>query len=216
MWDGIVSNLKFSDGMGLLSYDRHDGTCRVGELGSGEPMDEVAAVAASKTGDRRAFGLLVDQYYKGIYRFAYHCTGSHPDADDICQETFARALDKIDGLRDGQNFRGWIFAIAANLVRRQVSRGWRVRRVAESEELDCAGEGQGPAQCLTIEEEAARVRRELETMPEAVRMAVVLAFMEGHSQKETAAIIGCSEPSVSRYLESARTQLRARLKHLRD
>ena len=179
-------------------------------------MDEVAAVAASKTGDRKAFALLVDQYYKGIYRFAYHCTGRHQDADDICQETFVRALDKIGGLRDGQRFHGWIYAIAANLVRRQVRRSWRGRAAGEPGETDGEGSEQTPGQQLTVEEEAARVRRELETMPETVRMAAVLAFMEGHSQKETAAIIGCSEASVCRYLETARTQLRARLRCLRD
>ena len=181
-------------------------------------MDEIAAVQASKTGDRQAFGLLIDRYYKGIYRFAYHCTGNHQDADDICQETFVRALDKIGGLRDRENFRGWIFAIAANLLRRQVRRsrsmeedptGWNV-------EADCNGDGQAPSQPLTVEEDVANIRQELEKIPEAIRLAAVLTLMEGHSQKETAAIIGCSEATVCRHLESARTLLRARLRHLMD
>jgi RNA polymerase sigma-70 factor (ECF subfamily) len=195
--------------------------CRLNELVTGEHMDEIAAVEASKTGDRQAFGLLIDRYYKGIYRFAYHCTGNHQDADDICQETFVRALDKIGGLRDGENFRGWIFAIAANLLRRQVRRSWRGRSMEDNPagwdvEADCNGDDQGPSQQLTIEEEMACVRRELEKMPEGVRMAAVLTLMEGHPQKETAAIIGCSEATVCRHLESARMLLRARLRHLVD
>ncbi len=183
-------------------------------------MDEITAVAASKTGDRKAFGCLVDQYYQGVYRFAYHSTGRHQDADDICQETFVRALDKIRGLRDTQNFRGWIFAIAANLVRRQVRRSWRTPKtetsVREEWEADGGSVEQTPAQQMTIAEQALRVQRELETMPEAVRMAAVLAFMEGHSQREVAAILGCSEATICRHLEAARTQLRARLRHWMD
>jgi RNA polymerase sigma-70 factor, ECF subfamily len=182
-------------------------------------MDENAAVEASKTGDRQAFGLLIDRYYRGIYRFAYHFAGNHPDADDICQETFVRALDKIGGLRDGENFHGWVFTIAANLLRRQVRRSRRSRSMEEDPcrsdaEVACSGDGQVPSDRLIVEEDAAGIRRELEKMPEGVRMAAILTLMEGHSQKETAAIIGCSEATVCRHVESARALLRARLRHL--
>jgi len=83
-------------------------------------MDELALIKASRTGDRAAFGGLVDLYYKNIYRLAYRYMGCHAEADDICQETFLRALEKIGTLRDGRCFKAWLLKIALNLSHRDL------------------------------------------------------------------------------------------------
>ncbi len=82
-------------------------------------MDDLLLVGSSQKGDRLAFGSLIDRYYKGIYRFAFQYTGSHHDADEICQETFLRAIENIRKLKDGNCFKGWIFMIASNLLRKR-------------------------------------------------------------------------------------------------
>ena len=82
-------------------------------------MDDLLLVGPSQAGDKAAFGSLIDRYYKSIYRFAFQCTGSHHDADEVCQETFLRAFEHIRKLKDGRYFKGWIFMIASNLLRKR-------------------------------------------------------------------------------------------------
>lgn len=181
-------------------------------------MDERAATEASKSGDRKAFGLLVDQYYRNVYRFAFHYVGNHQDADDICQETFVRALGHIEHLRDGGHFKGWVFAIASNLLRKQVKTPRRAPESQAGDRLDEAVEARGdrPFERISRQERADLIRQELQRMPGEVRLAAVLTLMEGYSQREVARITGRSEATVSRQVETARGLLRARLRLLID
>jgi RNA polymerase sigma-70 factor (ECF subfamily) len=65
-------------------------------------------------------------------------------------------------------------------------------------------------------ERADLVRGEIGRLPEPLQLATILVVMDGMTQKEAAGIIGCSEATVSRHLDSARELLRIRLRHLTD
>jgi len=175
-------------------------------------MDELALVRASQRGDKAAFGSLIDRHYKSIYRLAYQYTGSHQDADDLCQETFLRAFDSIRKVRDAKRFRGWIFMIASNLLRKRIK---DLRRVART--LDEAArelfehDDVEPIETLLAKEKAVIIHKQLQKMPEDMRLVTILILMEGLAQKDVAAVLNCSEASVSRRLDVARKWLRARL-----
>lgn len=178
-------------------------------------MDEVSLVQASRVGNRAAFGSLVDRYYQSIYRLAYHFTGNHYDADDVCQETFVRALDSIESLKDDSRFKGWIFMIASNLVRRHIKKEKLASRTsnlilpeaAEHEHIQ-------PLERLSNREKAVVIQKRLQEMPEHLRLVTILTIMEGLSQKEAANVLDFSEASVSRYLEAAKKWLHTRLQDL--
>ena len=178
-------------------------------------MEELAAVKASQTGDKTAFGMLIDQYYKSIYRYAFQYTGNHQDADDICQETFLRAFDSINQLKDGNRFKGWIFTIASN-----ISRGKIKDKIHKSDFLNCSrilyenNDADEPLQKLSGKERAAVIHNQLQEMPERLRIITTLVIIEDFKQKDVSKILNCSEPSVSRDLENARNWLRIRLRHL--
>jgi RNA polymerase sigma-70 factor (ECF subfamily) len=175
-------------------------------------MDEREAVKESQKGDRMAFGHLIDRHYRGLYRFAYQCLGNHGDADDVCQETFLQALGRIQGLRDDACFRPWIYKIALNLVRRR-----RQRHRAEALFVQpLRREAPGAVEALKGQERMDRVREEISKLPQPLQVATILVLMDGATQKEAASIMGCSEATVSRHLETAREVLRQRLRHLTD
>jgi RNA polymerase sigma-70 factor, ECF subfamily len=173
-------------------------------------MDERATVKASQSGDRTAFGHLIDLHYKGLYRFAYQCAGSAGDADDICQEAFLRALGQIRRLRYGECFRPWLYAIALNLARR---RG-RSRRIAAASAEEPPQDAPEALEALKGRERADLVREQIGRLPEPVRLATILVLMDGMTQKEAAAVMRCSEATMSRHLETARDLLRVRLRHV--
>ena len=65
-------------------------------------------------GDAVAFGLLVEKYKKGIYALAYSRIGDFHDAQDITQEVFIKAYQRLRTLRRWDNFMGWLYRITAN------------------------------------------------------------------------------------------------------
>ncbi len=184
---------------------------------SGWPMDELTAVRTSRTGDRGAFGVLIERYYKSIYRYAYQCIGNHQDADDICQETFLRALGNIHALKDGERFKGWIFQIATNLSRKRI-KSMKFEKVTTADfdylSKHSENEGKQPFENLSGREKAAVIRDELRKMPEHIRMATILVLIEGLTQKETSAALNRSPSAICRDIEIGKDRLRQRLKKL--
>ena len=190
-------------------------------IGQSGDMDERAAVQASQRGDRAAFGCLIDLYYRDLYRFAYWSTGSHGDADDVCQETFLTALGRIRSLRQDACFKAWLYKIALNLVRKR-SRTAKPVGSGQPEMADLAvqdvpdEDDAGVVEVLKSRERAVVVHHELGKLPEPLKMAAALVLMDGVPQKQAAGILGCSEATLSRRLEMARDILRVRLRHLLD
>lgn len=70
--------------------------------------DERILIARAKAGDLLSFEALVKIYRKHIHQLAYRMVNNVEDAEDITQETFIRAYQKIDSLRQGSLFRAWV------------------------------------------------------------------------------------------------------------
>lgn len=182
-------------------------------------MDDFSLVGSSQAGDRAAFASLIDRHYKGIYRFAYHYTTSFHDADEVCQETFLRAFLNIDKLKDAGRFKGWVFTIASNILKKRAKRIGREKAVVAEDgdavqtEIACE-RYTGPFDALCAKEKATIIHRRLQEMPERMRSAAILILMQGFSQKEAAVILKRSEASVSRDLDMARKWFRTKLRDL--
>ncbi|MBN2589276.1 MAG: RNA polymerase sigma factor [Sedimentisphaerales bacterium] len=181
-------------------------------------MDELAAVKASQAGERDAFGILIDKHYKNIYRYAYHCTGNHQDADDICQETFLRAYNRIGQLKNVNCFREWIYTIASNLSRRRIKK-IKLNKNYVAFSSDSFNQRQDdknvhPFDNITKSEKASIIQNHLKEMSERLRMVTVLVLMEDLAQKEAAKILNRSEPSISRDVNDAKAWLQSRLQNL--
>ena len=68
----------------------------------------MALVSAAQTGDRAAFGELIEQFQGAVYAIALRRLGDHADAQEVCQEVFIQAMRKIGQLRDRRCFAGWL------------------------------------------------------------------------------------------------------------
>ena len=180
-------------------------------------MEELAAVKASQAGDKAAFGLLIDKHYKNIYRYAFHCTGNHPDADDICQETFLKAYNSIGQLKNVNCFREWIYTIASNLSRRRIKKiklNNNCLSVSADSLTHMEDKNVHPFENITKSEKASIIQNYLQEMSERLRMVTVLVLMEDLTQKEAAKILNRSEPSISRDVNDAKAWLQSRLQNL--
>jgi RNA polymerase sigma factor (sigma-70 family) len=95
------------------------------------PTYEVETVLAARAGDRGAVDELVRSHLPLVYNIAGRAMNGHPDVDDVVQETMARVVTGVSGLRDPKSFRSWLVAIALNQVRE-----WRQAAVTGLAVLD--------------------------------------------------------------------------------
>ena len=144
---------------------------------------------------------LFDQYYEPLVRMLYRRTGDRDRAEDLAQETFARAV-----ATPPNNPRPWLFAVALNLVRedgrRSVTRGRRLELYRS--ETDHPADG--PDTELERKEDSARVRAALATLNDRDREALLLKA-EGFDYDEIAATLGLARGAIGTTLARARRRL---------
>src|SRR6266446_1864711 len=190
---------------------------------------DAALVAAAKTGDGRAFELLVERHEGRIFSIAQRMTRNREDAEDVVQQSFQKAFINLKKFEGDSLFSTWLTRIAINealmLLRRK--RGSREVPLAESSTedgaalpLDFPDSGPNPEDsCLQREQERILSAAVNELTP-GMRKAIELRELGELSTGETAQVMGLSvgavkarvfngrrklQKTLKRYVESART-----------
>jgi RNA polymerase sigma-70 factor (ECF subfamily) len=144
---------------------------------------------------------LFDEYYPSLVRMLYRRTGDRDRAEDLAQETFARAV-----AAPPENPRPWLFAVALNLVRedgrKSVTRGRRLELLRNEQDRPTTG----PDAEYERNEEVARVRAALARLNERDREALLLKA-EGFGYDEIASTLGLAKGAVGTTLARARRRL---------
>src|ERR1044071_5562476 len=78
-------------------------------------VNDAQLVAASLSGDRQAFGQIVERYQSLVCSLTYSATGSLSQSEDLAQETFLAAWRQLASLRKAAKIRSWLCGIARNL-----------------------------------------------------------------------------------------------------
>ncbi len=184
-------------------------------------MSEIEIVRRAQAGDFEAFTELVNAHKDKLYAFVRKLTGDPEDTNDIVQETFLKAIDKIDQFRGEASFGTWLTSIALNQARAMFAK----RRQADLRPLEeylPAGTSSGPNPLENAslfdwrdphtELEAAEITRLVEEglaqIPFVYREAFLLRYVEEMSVKEVAAAIGQSEAATKSRILRARLALR--------
>lgn len=148
-------------------------------------------------GDERAFQVLFQRYGQRLYNYFLQHLGNREQAEDLLQDCFIRLIRSRDQYRPDNRFKGWIFTIAANLLRdryRQKGREQR-RREAISGAAEIPGGAASPLPPdITVEQSEvnALLTRALQQLPEAQRHVIILAKYQGFSFEEIGQMLGCS------------------------
>lgn len=143
-----------------------------------------------------------------LFRTAYSWCRNRDLAEDLAQETLAKALTKVGQLRSVDALEGWLFRIMANLWRDHVRRD---RPMDTMEDVDVRTE-ETPEDLNSQRQTIARVRRALGELPENYRVALTLVDIEGFSYAETAEIMEVPVGTVMSRISRGRNQLARLLK----
>jgi RNA polymerase sigma-70 factor, ECF subfamily len=158
-------------------------------------------------------------YMRKLYPAALRMTHNPSDAEDLIQETFARAYAAFHQFTPGTNLSAWLYRILANTfinTRRKRGREPAQSLFGELGELHVPDSLMGQT-ARSAEEEAllrladSDILRALRDLPEGFSAAIYLADIEGYPYKEIAEIMGIPIGTVMSRLHRGRQQLRARL-----
>jgi RNA polymerase sigma-70 factor (ECF subfamily) len=190
------------------------------QIGENEQHPDVALVNSARAGDVQAFETLVNKYDRQIFRIAQHITQNREDAQDIVQDAFLKAYEKLDQFQGNSKFYTWLVRIAVNeslmrLRKRRTGRMVSIDDDIETEEgsvpRDLADWSPNPEQNYSQAELAEILRKTIQGLPQGFRIVFVLRDVDGLSTEETAETLGLSVPAVKSRLLRARLQLRERL-----
>jgi RNA polymerase sigma-70 factor (ECF subfamily) len=151
------------------------------------------------------------EHVDALYAFAWRLAYDAQMADDLVQETFTRCLATGRGLPPGSNLKAWLFRVLRNAFIDQRRREARspIRHAFDATELDAAADSTDePEQLRHLQ--AKDLEAALRDIPEE-QGSVVLLELEGLSELEIAAVMGCAPGTVKSRLSRARAALRQRL-----
>jgi len=154
-----------------------------------------------------------------LFRYALSMTRSRDKAEELTQDTLAKAIQHADKYKPGTNARAWLFRIMTNhhINQRRARRpevqfleGVEPRWDDETREL-LVRSHLDPEKSLATRLAGSQIREALERLPEDFRMVVVLADLEGFSYREIADQVGCPIGTVMSRLHRGRRLMRGHL-----
>lgn len=176
--------------------------------------EETALVDRATRGDPAAFDALVRRHLPGALVAAERLLGDRADAEDLVQDAFLRALDRLPLLDPNRPFGPWFFTLLRNLGINQL-RAKRVRHT-EPELLDAASPDALPDEEMERTEVRERFDAALAALTPRQREIVVLFEVEGWKGAEIAEHLGLTPENVRWHLHQAKKSLRVSLSTLRD
>jgi RNA polymerase sigma-70 factor (ECF subfamily) len=173
---------------------------------------EADLVLRVRRGDGHAANVLLERYMRACRAVALAVTGNDADADDVCQDAFVSAIERIETCRDPSRFGGWLLQIVRNRSRNLL----RLHDVREADPLDegtVAG-GHSPAAETELSELRDRLHAGLAQLSETQREIVLLHDLEGWKHGEIARSLELPSGTVRSHLHHARRRLREILGNL--
>jgi RNA polymerase sigma-70 factor (ECF subfamily) len=165
------------------------------------PVDDIAL---ARGGDTAAFERLYRANVGRVYALCLRLVANAPRAEQLTQDAFVRAWEKLGSFRGEAPFGAWLRQLALHVVfadKRATAR--RLARVAPDDEQveRAAGTTRNPAERLDME-------RAIAVLPEGARTVFVLHDVEGYGHDEIGKLLGIAEGTSKAHLFKARARLK--------
>src|SRR5271169_5451422 len=193
------------------------------ERAEAEAISDARVVERTLAGERDAYRVLVERYSLNLYRLAYRMTGNSHDAEEVVQEAFLRAYQKLGQFAGNSNFGTWAYRIAANYAIDRI----RQRSIEDSRRALSSGPMEdglevepiatvkdpsaSPERLAHSAELGAKMREALDTLTPAERTAIVMRHWEGCAIEEIAAVLKSNSNATKNTVFRAVSKLRKAL-----
>ncbi len=182
--------------------------------------DDLTLVKRVRSGDQRAFKLLVERYQRKIYAVALGMVKDKEEAYDIAQEAFVKVYKYLDHFKGDASFYTWLYRIAVNICidvlrRKGAMKGEHVE-LDETIQMDTSEAnigalgtrlGTNPQKSALRKELAEKIQEALEQVPEKHRAILLLREIEGMSYEDLARTLKIPKGTVMSRLFHARAKV---------
>ncbi|MEK9844566.1 sigma-70 family RNA polymerase sigma factor [Thalassospira sp.] len=174
-------------------------------------LDDNSLVARMVDGDKRAYRVVVERYYRGIVGIARRMGLTGGDAEDVAQDVFVRVWLHREKWRadGGATFKTWLYRVAVNRVI-DIKRKPQFVDGAELDEVP--DEAMSAVDRLAQHQEFKRLRLAIKKLSDQQQIAINLFYDRELSNQEAASIMGVSVNAMESLLKRARKRLREELK----
>lgn len=180
-------------------------------------LEVIRLVALAKTGDRAAFGRLIEGHLTAARRVALAAVGQPTDADEAVQEASVAAWKRLDGLNDPGAFRGWFMRIVWRkaIDRRRSLRSWLDRfgsaSMDDEQPMAFTAADPPPDAILMSRELEIAIAQVIRALPRKLRDPFLLAASGDHRYEEIATMLGTPLGTVKWRISEARRLIRTKL-----
>ena len=166
-----------------------------------EEQADIALIAACQQGDARAFQKVFDLYKDRVYSLCRHMSGNAEDAEDLTQDVFVRAWQKLGSFRGDSQFSTWLHRLAVNVILQdRRTRGRRQAKEHVVEDLERYAIAATPATPGTKVD----LERAIAGLPAGAREVLVLRDVQGFKYREIAELTGVTLGTVKAQIHRAR------------
>ena len=177
---------------------------------------DLSVMRALQAGDDAALNELINRHREPLRHFVYRYLHDEATAGDVVQETFVRVYFKAVKFEPRSTVKTWIYAIAMNLCRDQFRRlakhrgdvSFDDKPEGHASRVEPVDPSPGPSVQAVQSDRFGFLQRAIDTLPHPLKAALVLFALEGHSQKETAEILGTTPKTVELRVYHAKEKIR--------
>ncbi len=185
-----------------------------------QPPGIDALIAQCLEGDQAAWEQIVRLHWRKVFNVAYKFVGSHEQAEDLTQEIFLKIFRSLDTFDRRANFQTWLVSVSRNLcidhyrsVRKERQ---TIDRDVPAEDLAPAAVTASPLAALENQDLASLLRRALQTLPQSLRVAVLLRDLQELSYLEIAERLNLPEGTVKSRINRGRRELARQIVRMRE
>ncbi len=176
--------------------------------------DDVQLIQRVLAGDDTAFSALVGKYQKQVHALAWRKVGDFHIAEDITQETFLKAYQRLSTLKEPQSFASWLYVITANHCntwlrkRRLRTQSLETASGAELEKATYSGYVSAENERTTAEAQREVVKKLLGKLKESDRTVITLYYFGGMTYEEISKFLGVSVGAIKNRVYRAQERLK--------
>ena len=175
--------------------------------------NDAALIQRVLDGDETAFSALVRKYQRSVHALAWRKIGDFHIAEDITQEAFLKAYQRLSTLKEPQSFASWLYVITANQCKAWLrrKRTWiqslEDTSSAQLEKATYSGHIIEENERMTEETQREVVKKLLEKLQESDRTVITLYYLGGMTYEEISNFLGVSVGAIKSRLHRARQRL---------
>jgi len=172
----------------------------------GQRSEERQLVEQARAGDRHAMSTLYHMFDRRVYSVARRLTGDDDLAQDVAQDAWIRAFQKLEMFRGDASFGTWVYRIATNAALN------RLRSLSRRSEAESTAEWRTGAPSIDDVVVNQRLLQEaLDRLPKGYRTVLVLHDVQGMKHDEIAEMLGVTVGTSKSQLHKARARMREML-----